>query len=121
MGQATLGSGNCCPQLVAIIDGSAPGQEQWSDDLDYWMKRRATQILGFIGEGNQVLDSVNQSDASVKIWALSVTIFGCVTMGLKRLKTWKPAAIGAKSTEVMDDVLQFVAYSMERESKWMEV
>ncbi len=37
---------------VSVLNGKAADQEKWQDDLNYWMKRRAAQILGGIGEAD---------------------------------------------------------------------
>ena len=45
-------------EMIAILDGKAAGQDKWKPDFDYWMKRRATQILGFIGEGDDTVAAI---------------------------------------------------------------
>lgn len=39
---------------VAALSGQAPGQANWDADMDYWVRKRAVQILGFLKDGSSV-------------------------------------------------------------------
>ncbi len=106
-------------QLAAIIASTAPGQDKWSDDLNYWMKRRATQLLGHIGTG----DTVKVTSAVMKGKDLKVERddFWLRYDGLNSLRNLRFDTVQAdQAPQMIDDVIDFVAYCMERESNWIK-
>lgn len=106
--------------FTAIVDGSATGQDQWSDDLDYWLKRRATQILGYVGQGNDVVSTATKVMKGENL-NIERDPFWLQYDGLQALKNLKFQNLEPnKSSQMIDDVLEFVASSMDRESKWVE-
>lgn len=42
--------GQAASQALAIVNGTASGQDKWNEDLSYWLKKRSTKILGLIGQ-----------------------------------------------------------------------
>lgn len=44
---------------VAVAEGKAAGQDQWDPDANYWLRRRAVQILGFLRDPGENLAVVN--------------------------------------------------------------
>ena len=58
---------------INTLDDKAPGQDQWKPDLNYWLKRRAVQLLGAIGrpgQGGVVLERLIKaaSDDQQTVW-----------------------------------------------------
>ena len=107
-------------QLAAIINGKSAGQDKWSDDLNYWMKRRATQVFGQIGTA----DTIDISSAVMKGKNLNVDRddFWLRYDGLNALRNLRfksDASIASKAPQMIDDVLEFAAFAMDRESKWI--
>jgi hypothetical protein len=44
---------------TSTLDGKSAGQAEWSQDLDYWLKRRSVQLLGYLGRsgpGGKIVD-----------------------------------------------------------------
>ncbi len=35
---------------IALVESKVPGQDQWDRDANYWLRRRAVQVLGFLGK-----------------------------------------------------------------------
>ncbi len=106
-------------QLVAIVEGKANGQQDWSPDLDYWLKRRATQILGFIGEGKPVIDAVTKVMKGEEL-NTEMDPFWLRFDGLQALQNLKFENLDGSLVEtIIDDALQFASEAMTRESDWV--
>ena len=50
---SALGGGDiskAAGHALAIINGTAGGQDKWDQDLDYWLRKRSVKILGLLGQ-----------------------------------------------------------------------
>ena len=109
-------AGDVKSEMIAILSGTARGQDSWKPDFDYWMKRRATQILGFIGEGGDVVDAVStvmkqaQKEGERDVFWLRYD-------GLVALANLKFRQLDRKRVPALiDDVLGFISDSLESEA-----
>ena len=105
---------------LAVLKDGQKGQDKWSSDIDYWMKRRSVQILGAIGEPTpEVLDIMltilktepaeGQRD---NFWVRSDAL---VAMG-----SFEAAKIASgKIAEVMDGVTGFTAVALRKEADFL--
>ena len=107
-------------QAIAILKGSSPGQDDWQPDFDYWMKRRATQILGFIGTGNDVVDAIvavmkeeTKPGEHNNFWLRFDGLQALANLRFDQLDR-------AKITPLIDDVLGFLADILETEAATLE-
>ncbi|MEM9410100.1 MAG: hypothetical protein AAGA30_03235, partial [Planctomycetota bacterium] len=116
--QAVVGS-DIKGQFTSIVKGKAQGQKEWNDDMDYWLKRRSTQILGFIGEGNDVI-TASKDVMNAKDIAVERDDFWLRFDGLEAISHLKFNALDKRQIDpLIDEVLAFAAYAMKRESKWI--
>ena len=107
-------------EMLAILGGTAAGQDKWKPDFDYWMKRRATQILGFIGEGNDVVDAVTKTMKTASEDGKRNN-FWLRYDGLQALANLRFAQLDSGKVEpLVDDVLGFVADALELEATMLQ-
>ena len=58
---SALGAGDISKtssQALAIVNGTANGQDKWQEPVDYWLKKRSTKILGLLGNAGNNGDVV---------------------------------------------------------------
>jgi hypothetical protein len=108
------------PQLIEIVNGKFAGQGQWPPEMDYWLKRRATQILGYFGEGPELVaaaSNVMKGEIAIvtrdNFW---LRFDGLQALGNLKFDKLDRAAI----TSLIDDVIAFTAFAMEREAQWVQ-
>lgn len=99
-------------QCVAIIQDKADGQDTWPESLNYWLKRRSTQVLGAIGD-------TGPDNANAK--AISVNLYNEDNPNLIRFDSLvalsKMKFDPAMAPEVGTKVIEFVAHFLENEAK----
>ncbi len=119
LGGTVLGS-ELESEFTAIIEGKSNGQDDWNDDLNYWLKRRATQILGFVATADRL---VSTATTVMKTGSTDVDRddFWLRYDGLNALKNMKFSSVNQNdASQLVDDVLEFAAYAVERESKLLQ-
>ncbi|MCH2182057.1 MAG: hypothetical protein MK108_08645 [Mariniblastus sp.] len=99
-------------QCVAIIQDKADGQDTWPESLNYWLKRRSTQVLGAIGD-------VGTDGANAK--AISTNLYNEDNPNLIRFDSLVALSQmkfdPALAPEVGTKVIEFVAHFLENEAK----
>ena len=103
-------------QCLAILGGTAAKQSDWQPELNYWMQRRAIQVLGSIGEANGgAIDEIVKvlNDKKKKYWLR--------LDALVAISKIDPTQIPPVNFEnVYQSVARFVAYSLETEAVMLE-
>lgn len=97
---------------LATAQGKAPGQESWSEEVSYWLKRRSAQMLGFLknkGPGNEAVTTLleiladDNAQAALRMDAMTALR----EMGVE----------GDKVKSVIDTVITMAALTLEAEAK----
>lgn len=94
---------------IQFIDGKFAGQDNWEADLSYWMKRRSTQMLGFLKDQAllpKILEVLNNSEYS--IW-----------LRLDALEAIEKLGLATVDQQVVESIGKFLAEALAAESKWI--
>ncbi len=102
-------------QCVAMIQDKADGQDTWPEQLNYWLKRRATQTLGAMGNlgadgANAKAISVNLNNEDNPQWIRFDSL-----VALSKMK-FDPAM----AQDVGTKVIEFVSHFLEQEANGLK-
>lgn len=107
--------GKIAQQALAIVNGTANGQADWNEDLDYWLKKRSTKILGLLGQvGNngevvQTMIKMLQIEKPSQLW---LGFEAMIALGNIDLTSADPALISQASV----GVTQFLSAALETQA-----
>ena len=98
-------------QCLAIIQDKAAGQDGWPEQLNYWLKRRATQTMGAMG--NVGADGANAKAISVNLYNEDnpqwIRFDSLVALSKMKFDPTMAPEIGTK-------VIEFVSHFLENEA-----
>jgi hypothetical protein len=103
---------------VDTLGGKNPGQDQWKPELDYWLKRRAVQLIGELGRpgpGGNLVDLLLGivKDQSQTLWMQFDAVKSLRTINFSGLRA-------EKASEVVLTVTEFLQASLSNEAVRVE-
>ncbi len=106
---------------VSVLNGKAADQEKWQNDLNYWMKRRAAQILGGIGDADgeaiQALQTVLKTSSDAKgddnFWLRFDALQAFSFLKSDRIEK-------QRVSDLMDMVTRFTSDSLSSEADYLQ-
>ncbi len=115
---SALGGGDiskAASQALAIVNGTASGQEKWNEDLNYWLKKRSAKILGLIGQPGtdgevvKALIKLLQLEESKQLWLAyeSMSALGNIDLS---------TADAALTSQASVAVAQFLSRALETQA-----
>ena len=106
---------------IAVLKNGQSGQDSWSTDIDYWMKRRSAQILGAIGEPTRevldvlldVLKTESAKDQKDNYWVRADALVALASFESGKIEK-------GRVPELMDGVTGFTSVALSKEAEYLE-
>lgn len=97
---------------LAIMQNAFPGQDRWSSEVNYWLKRRSAQILGLLKNKGPNNEAVVALQETLKKEDLEPLLRQDVMIALREMKVEGDAA-----RATLDSVISLAAKVLEDEAK----